>query len=82
MHGLLRCHPAHGPGVELPELLPRLPPELHQEMGPIPGISGRRYSHQTTSGCFTTRFSSTNTQYGYLCEATKQQDLRMLHCNA
>lgn len=42
MHGVLRYHPAHGPGVELPELLPRLPPELHQEMGSIPSLTGRR----------------------------------------
>lgn len=42
MHGLLRRHPARGPRVELPELFPRLPPELHKEMGSIAGLSGRR----------------------------------------
>lgn len=42
MHGLLRRHPARGPRVELPGLLPRLPPELHQEVGPFAGLSGRR----------------------------------------
>lgn len=29
--------------MELPELLPRLPPELYQEMGSIPGLTGGRY---------------------------------------
>lgn len=42
MHGLLRGHPAGGPRVELPELFPCLPPELHKEMGTITGLSGRR----------------------------------------
>lgn len=43
MHGVLRHHPAHGARVELPELLPRLPSQLHQEVGSIPGLPGRRY---------------------------------------
>lgn len=42
MHGLLRRHPARGPRLELPELFPRLPPELHQEVGSFTGLSGRR----------------------------------------
>lgn len=42
MHGLLRRHPARGARVELPELFPRLPPELHKEMGSLAGLSGRR----------------------------------------
>lgn len=44
MHGLLRSHPARGPRVELPELLPRLPPELHQEVGSVAGVSGGRFA--------------------------------------
>lgn len=43
VHGLLWRHPLHGPSLELRQLLPRLPPELHQEVGSIPGLSGRRY---------------------------------------
>lgn len=43
MHGVLRRHQAHGSGVELPELLPRLPSQLHQEVGQVTRVPGRRF---------------------------------------
>lgn len=48
MHGVLRRHSGHGPGVELPQLLPRLPLELHQEVGSLPGLTGGGYGFNST----------------------------------
>lgn len=47
VHGVLWSGPCHGTGLELSELLPRLPSELHQEVGSLPCLTGWWYNFHT-----------------------------------
>lgn len=79
MHGVLWCHPAHGPSVELPELLPRLPPELHQEMGSVTSLTGRRcepLNNFWMAALWPVYATQTDSVLYYpLCRAAEQQSL-------